>query len=86
MVDSSGFEEAMKIAKKYGTLGKWDENDLRTAFYVRLALSLLYGDSEECCKKSLLIAMDISKEKTLEYIDLLCCEPECKALMKNLIA
>lgn len=34
-VDSVGFEEAVKIARKYGTMGGLDENDIRTAFYVR---------------------------------------------------
>ena len=43
-VDSAGFEEAVKVAKKYGTMGGL-ENDIRTAFYVRLALSLLHGES-----------------------------------------
>ena len=85
-MDSSGFEEAMKIAQKYGTKGGWDENDLRAAFHVRLALSLLHGDSEEYCKKSLLLAMNISKEKTLEYIGLLYCEPEYKARMKAMVS
>lgn len=85
-MDSAGFEEAVKIAKKYGTMGGWDENDLRTAFHVRLALSLLHGDSEEYCKKSLSLAMDISKEKTIEYIDLLYCEPEYKARMKQMVS
>jgi len=84
-MDSSGFEEAMKIAKKYGTMGGWDENDLRTAFHVRLALSLLHGGSEEYCRRSLSEAVKISKEKTLKYIDLLYCEPEYKARMKELV-
>ena len=84
-MDSAGFEEAVKIAKKYGTMDGWDENDLRAAFHVRLALTLLHGGSEEYCKKSLSLAMNISKEKTLEYIDLLYCEPECKAQMKAMV-
>lgn len=83
-VDSAGFEEAVKIAKKYDTMGGCDENDIRTAFYVRLALSLLHGDSEEYCKKSLSKARSISKEKTLEYIDQLYCEPEYKAKIKEI--
>ncbi|MBQ7718040.1 MAG: glycosyltransferase [Clostridia bacterium] len=85
-VDSSGFEEAVKIAKKYGTMGEWGKKDLRVAFYVRLALSLLYGDSVEYCKKSLSLAMNISKEKTFEYVDLLRCEPEYKARMKAMVS
>ena len=84
-MDSAGFEEAVKIAEKYGTMGDRDENDIRTAFHVRLALSLLHGGSEEYCKKSLSSAINISKEKTLEYIDLLYCEPEYKAMLKSLV-
>ena len=84
-VDSAGFEEALKVAKKYGTMGGWDENDLRTAFHVRLALSLLHGEAEEYCKESLAISLGISREKTLMYIDRLYCEPEYKARMKAMI-
>lgn len=83
--DSAGFEEAVKIAKKYGTMGGRDENDIRTAFHVRLALTLIHGDSEEYCKKSLEIASKISKEKTLAYIDLLYCEPVDKEKMRALV-
>ena len=84
-VDAAGFEEAVKVAKKYGTMGGRDENDIRTAFYVRLALSLLHGGSEEWCKESLAIALNVSKEKTLYYIDQLYCEPKYKARMKELV-
>ena len=85
-MDRSGFEAAMKLAKKYGTMGGWNENDLRCAFHVRLALNLLHGGVEEYCKKSLAIAQEISKEKTLEYIEQLYCLPEYKAKMKELAA
>ena len=84
-VDSAGFEEAVKIAKKYGTMGGRDEDDIRTAFYVRLALSLLHGESVPYCKKSLDLALAISREKTLEYIDALYCKPEYKESMKALV-
>ena len=80
-VDSAGFEEAVKVAKKYGTMGGLDENDIRTAFYVRLALSLLHGESVKYCKKSLDKALAVSKEKTLKYIDQLYCAPEYKESM-----
>ena len=63
--DSAGFEEAVKIAKKYGTMGGFAEDDIRVAFYVRLALTLLHGASEEYCQKSLAKAAQISKEKRL---------------------
>ena len=85
-MDTAGFEAALKLAKKYGTMGGWEENDLRTAFHVRLALSLLHGDSEEYCKKSLSSALQISKEKTLWYIDRLYCKPEYRERMKALAA
>lgn len=84
-VDSAGFEEAVKIARKYGTMGGLDENDIRTAFYVRLALSLLHGESVKYCKKSLDKALAVSKDKTLEYIDQLYCAPEYKESMKALV-
>lgn len=85
-VDSAGFEEAVKVAKKYGTLGNMDENDIRTQFYVRLALSLLHGGSEEYCKESLSKAMSISKEKALAAIDLLYCEDDYRKRMKEIAA
>ena len=84
--DSDGFEQALKLAKKYGTMGGWNENDLRAAFHVRLALNLLHSGKENYCKQSLSLAQGISKEKTLEYIDQLYCEPEAKARMKMLIS
>lgn len=84
-VDSAGFEEAVKIARRYGTMGGLDENDIRTAFYVRLALSLLHGESVKYCKKSLDKALTVSKEKTLEYIDQLYCNPEYKESLKAMV-
>ena len=71
--DSDGFEQAMIRAKTYGTMDGRDENDLRVAFHVRLALNLLHSGVTDYCKKSLKIASDISKEKTLYYIDRLYC-------------
>ena len=85
-VDTDGFEKAMEIAKEYGTMGGWDENDLRVAFNVRLALSLLHGGSEKYCKIALSRAKDISKEKTMEYIEQLYCLPEYKAKMREIAA
>ena len=84
-VDSAGFEAALTIAKKYGTMGGWDEKDLRCAFHVRLALSLLYGGSEEFCRASLAISKAISEEKTLLYIDALSCEPQSRFRIKELL-
>lgn len=85
-MDSSGFEEAVKIAQKYDTMGGLDENDLRTAFYVRLALSLLHGGEETYCKKTLMLAVDISKPQTLRLIDLLYCQPQYKERMKEFVS
>ena len=83
--DSAGFEEAVKLAKKYGTMGGRDENDIRVAFHVRVALTLLHGDSEICCKESLYKAFGISEEKTFEYIDKLPCESSYKEKMKSML-
>jgi glycosyltransferase involved in cell wall biosynthesis len=83
-MDKMGFEGALEIAKKCGTMGSWSENDLRCAFHVRLALSLLHGGDEEYCRKSLEIAQAISKEKTLEFIERLNCYSEYKEKMKAL--
>ena len=83
--DSAGFEGAARIARTYGTMGGLAENEIRTAFYVRLALSMLHGNSLQYCKIALLEATAISKEKTLVYIDQLYCAPEDKEQMKALL-
>ena len=85
-VDTSGFEAALKLAKKYGTMNDWEENDLRCAFNVRLALSLLHGGNEEYSKKSIKIAAEISKENALHYIELLQCENETKEKLKAFLS
>ena len=85
-VDEAGFEEGVKVAKKYGTMGGWDENELRIASHVRLALSLLHGGSEEWCRECLSVALKISKERTLYYIEKLYCDPEYKERMKEMAA
>ena len=83
--DSEGFEQAMIRAKKLGTMDGRDEGEMRVAFYVRLALNLLHSGVVEYCKKSLNVSLNISKEKTMEYIDKLPCETEKKVYMKSLI-
>ena len=85
-VDSDGFEKAMAISRSFGRIKPEDENPVRVAFLVREALSILYGDSDDCAKQLLYSAMKISKEKTLECIDALDCDPEYIAKMKSLIA
>ena len=85
-VDSDGFEKAMAISRSFGRIKPEDENPIRVAFYVREALSMLYGDSEACAKELLASALKISKEKTLQCIDLLDCNPEYIEKMKDLTA
>ena len=84
--DKDGFEQALEIAKKYGTMGGMDENDIRVGFFVRLALTLLHGASEEYCKKALDQAKDISVEKALYRIDRLPCDDEEKDLIKEIFS
>ena len=84
-MDSSGFEAALEVAKKIGTMGGYDEDYLRAGFHVRLALNLLHAGSKEYCKESLKVSLEISKEKTLEFIDALQCAQEEKEQLKQLI-
>ena len=83
-MDASGFEEALKLAQKYDTMGGLDENDLRAAFFVRLALCLFHSGEETYCKKALKIAADISESQTLRLIELLQCEEQEKEQLKVL--
>ena len=83
--DSDGFEKAVKLAEKYGTTGGMNVNDIRAGFYVRVALNLLYAESYKYCKEALEKALNISREKTFEYIDSLYCEPVYKTRMKEIL-
>ena len=83
--DADGFESALKVAKKLGTLGDIDENDLRARFHVRLALNLLFSGRDEYCKKSLLLAKSIVGDKYLEYVDGLPCDFSTKSRMKSML-
>ena len=83
--DSDGFEQALKLAKKFGTMGGWDENDLRAAFHVRLALNLFNSDRVDYCRQSLALAKSISEEKALYYVEQLPCDPKTKACMKEIL-
>ena len=84
-VDSDGFEKAMAISRSYGRISREDEAPLRVAFYVREALSMLYGASDACAEELLLFAVKISREQTLKRIDLLDCQPEYKEKLKSLM-
>ena len=83
--DTDGFEQALIRAKKFGTMDDRDENELRVAFHVRRALNLLHSGISEYGKRSLNIALKISKEKTLEHIDKLYCYPGDKEKLKAMI-
>ena len=84
--DTDGFESAVRIAKKFGTTSGLDENDVRVGFHVRLALSLLHGESPVYCKRSLDMASGISMEKTLEYISRLECPDREKDILKGMLS
>jgi hypothetical protein len=66
-------------------MGGYDENEIRTAFHVRLALNLLHGNSLTCCRKSLKMASNLSMDKTLAYIEQLDCTPEEKTQLKEML-
>ena len=73
----------MAISRSFGRIKPEEENPIRIAFFVREALSILYGDSEDCARELLLSAVKLSKEKTIRAIDLLDCRPEYKAKLKS---
>jgi glycosyltransferase involved in cell wall biosynthesis len=83
-VDREGFEAAMKLAEGFGTVKPEEENDIRTAFYVRLALSQLYGDTEVGAEKLLRSAMALSPARTVEAIAALDCGEEWKDKLRSL--
>ena len=84
-VDKEGFEEAMKLARSFGRVKPEEEDDIRRAFYVRLALSEIHGGADYLCEKLLQDAAEMSHEKTLEDIDRLYCKDEFKARMREMI-
>ena len=82
--DSDGFEQALIVAKRLGTLGDNDENELRARFHVRLALNLINSGREDHCKKSLNLAKSLVNERIVGYIDTLPCDDATKARMKEM--
>lgn len=64
---------------------KEDENEIRRAFYVRLALCELHGGAEALCKKLLDMAAALSKEKTMEDIGRLECDEDDKEKMRKMV-
>ena len=84
-VDSDGFEKAMAISKSFGRIKTEDENPIRIGFYVREALSMLYGDSKECAEELVLSAVRLSKERTLVCIETLDCDNKYKEQLRALV-
>ena len=84
--DCDGFEQALKLAKKYGTMPKeFDEEELRAAQRTRLALNLYFSGNLFLAERAINEANAISKELTKKYINLLPCNSEIKENISNLI-
>jgi len=85
-VDSDGFEKAMAIARKFGRIRQEEEAPARVAFYVREALSMLYGNAADCAEELLRSAATISKEHTLRCVAALDCEEAYKDTMRAILS
>ena len=83
-VDREGFEAAMALAKSFGKVGA-EENDIRTRFYVRLALSQLYGNAEKGAEELLRSAIKLSPAITFDAIEALDCDMAYKDKMRSMI-
>ena len=83
-VEQDGFEKALALARGFGRVRPGEEDGIRTAFYVRLALSMLYGESDNSAKKLLQSAAAISDTETLADIDRLDCGPDYKTRLKEM--
>ncbi len=89
-MDTEGFEAAMKLAEGFGTVKPEEENDIRRAFYVRLALALMHGGDNAVAEKQIGLAAAISAEKTLDDIAALYCsdadKEKLRAMQKRVTA
>ena len=86
LCDCDGFEQALKLAKKYGTMPKeYDELELRTAQRTRLTLNLYNSGNLFLAERAINDANAISKELTKKYINLLPCDSQIKKEIANLI-
>lgn len=83
--DRDGFEAAMALAKGFGAVGA-EENDIRTAFYVRLALSLLYGDADAGAEALMKSAVELSPAVTRSAVAELDCDAAYKDRLRKMIA
>lgn len=84
-VDRDGFEQAMKLAEHFGRLKPEEEDGIRRAFFVRLALSLLHGGAETLAADMIRSAVQLSHEKTLEDIDKLYCGEAYREKLKRMV-
>lgn len=84
-VDMEGFEKAVELALSFKTVTPEDIPQIRLLFYVRLALSMLYGKYEKGATELIDLACRISKDKTLESIEKLECDTAYKDKMKRII-
>ena len=85
-VDTDGFEKAMAISESFGRIQPKDKDLIRVAFYVREALSMLYGDSDEIAEKLISSAVLLSREGTLSRIADLDCDEEFKTRLKAMVS
>ena len=85
-VDTDGFEKAMVISRSFGRIKPEDEDPIRIGFYVREALSMLYGECKECAEDLVTASVRLSKEETLSRIEALDCDAEYKEKLKALVS
>ena len=84
-VDQDGFEKTVDLALRFGSVTPDQVPDIRLAFYVRLALSILYGEYDEGSAMLMAKACEISREKTFECIESLDCDTDIKNKLKQFI-
>jgi len=81
-MDRDGFEQALAIAERHGRVEEQAAQDIRTRFYVRLALSMLRGPDIEQATLCLQDARAINHRTALVALaDLEASEDEKQALL-----
>lgn len=84
--DCDGFEQALQLAKKFGTTPKeYSEIELRAAQRTRLSLNLFYSGNLFLAERAINEANNISKQLTKKYLDLLPCDCQTKEAIEHLI-
>ena len=84
-VDTDGFEQALAISASFGRIKPEDQTPIRVGFYVREALSMVYGDADACAGDLLGRAARLSPELTSRRIDELDCDPMFKERLRVLM-